>query len=667
MNKILFSFILLIVIQVTSAQAPNSFRYQAAIHDKYNNPITDEIEFEVVIFNDKNATIEVYRERQTATPDMNGLVAFSIGEGTTDDNFSDIIWANGPYYIQIFLDNEELSYSQLVSVPYAMHANTADALYNLQEPTLSNDPTTKSYVDRNDSLTIDSLTKALKIAKAENKAYADSLSITPKDLDITASGDTLNIGNQKIVIAGLSSQNSEAYKEQRVLGGSYNEKIISTLMCKDSSYIIIANTQSSNGDINNFKGDADIWVVKISSSLDVEWKKTLGGNDYDNGVLVLEESDGFLIGTTTESSDNDVSDQNGEFDIWLVKIDTEGTILWEHSYGGSKTEFLNAILPKDDGGYYIGATTYSEDGDIKHNNGESDIWVFETDSKQEITQSQTFGGISYDALVSMSKKDNQLVLFGSSSSNDGDILSNNGGLDFTKIVLNLNLEVQDQDCYGTASNDRLSNVVSTTGNTILAGTTLADNWDPESSATYKNIYLKCLGNNDWDKQLGGEDNDIIVDMKIRNDTLTILAQTASQTGDVTDNNGEYDIWVIQLSLAGDILKSITYGGRYNDYPKALITLDNGNWLIGAESESYDGDVNNNNGEKDVWLLELDHSLNIVSSNTYGGTYDESIEDIFWNNNKVIIFGTTSSNDYSITGLHDKPGKSNDVWILKTEF
>lgn len=670
MKKIIFTFLpLLFFLSITmTAQTPYAFRYQASIHDTYNNPITSDVEFKIVIYNDADATNEVYCENHIAQPDTNGLVAFSIGEGSTDDDFSSITWGNGPYYIQIIIDNEEISYSQLVSVPYAMHAQTADELYDLQEPINKNDPTTKYYVDINDSLKIDSLSKALEAALQLAKAYADSLAISPKDLVASVSGDSLVIGNKTIVISGLSSNNQEEYDSQLLLGGSYNESVTTTLRCSDSSIIVLATTESANGNVDDFKGDADIWVIKMTASLDIEWAKTLGGSNYDNGILIIEETDGFLIGATTESSDGDVSEQNGEFDLWLVKLNASGTISWEKSYGGSGTEFINAIIPKDDGGYYIGATSYSTGGDITYLNGESDIWILNIDENQNIINSQTIGGSSYDALVSMTLDNDELILFATSSSNDGDITSNNGNLDFVKITLNTNLAIQEQNCYGTTSNEQLCIIDEFTEGTLLCGHTFANNWSASSSASYKNIYLKRLGSNEWEEQFGGEKSDILVDVNITNDTITLLAQTSSQTEDISKNNGGSDIWLLQISPDGNITKNAVFGGTYDETPKVLKTLPNGGWLIGAESKSYDGDVNNNNGEKDVWLLKLDRNFNIISSNVYGGSYDETITDIqVISNNKAIIYGTTSSDDYGISGLHDKEGESNDIWILKTDI
>lgn len=637
MNQRLLTISTLLLLSVLlSAQVPFAFRYQASLRDKFNEPVNNEVTFDIKLFADNNAVDEIYSETHITEPDTNGLVAFSIGNGATNDDFSSITWAEGPYYIQVLLDNEEISYSQLVSVPYAMHAQTATELHNLQSPTETNDPATKGYVD--------------------------SLSLAPKDLETSSSGDTLTIGNTQIVIPGMSSNNADKYESQLVLGGSYNECLISTLQCNDGGFILLGMTQSGNGDVSDFKGDADIWVIKLSKELDIAWSKTLGGSSYDNAKLIIEEEDGYLVGGTTESNDGDVTSNNGEFDIWLVKLNLDGTMAWQNNYGGAGTEFLNDIIPLEEGGYIIGATTFSNGDDILWLNGECDIWIFELNISHSIINSKTFGGTKYDALLSMElNSDNSINLYGTSSSNDGEIVENNGSLDFVTIQVDRDLELIEQECYGESINEQLTYASST----LLAGNSFAENWSIGTGNEYKNIRIENISDSPWSKQLGGSNNDVFIDIVTKNDTIIILGQSASFDGDITNSNGGQDLWLIELLPNGDISKNTTLGGTYDESPKVIKPLSNGGWIIGGEAESSDGDLTLNAGQKDIWLIKTDKDFNIIWQESYGGSYTEILQDLFIiNDSEFVICGSTSSNDYSITGLHDKAGESSDIWVLK---
>lgn len=665
-----YSFLTLcfiIICSLTQAQVPFAFRYQASIRDSDNKPINEELVFNINLFGDANEGNLVYSETHVALPDTNGLVSFAIGEGLTNNDFSEIIWGDGPYFVQVLIDNEEISYSQLVSVPYAMHAQTASSLHDLQEPVLSNDPTTKAYVDNKMDSNIDSISNLSELTLLASKAYADSLALTPKDLDVTSSGDTLTIGGTQLLIPGMSSDNMEKYESQVLLGGSYNENIISAQLTTDNNIILLGTTESSDGDVSNSKGDIDIWVVKLNQSLEILWETTLGGSAYDNPSLLLEETDGYLIAGTTESSDGDVSSNNGEFDLWLVKITNEGELTWESTYGGAATEFMNAVIPKDNGGYYVGATTYSNGQDVEWLNGECDVWILDIDTEHNITNSKTIGGSKYESLSGMQiNADNELVLYISTSSDDGDMKDSQGELDYNVTTLNTSLEIQSQERYGSELNEQIVDHIETSKGELLIGNSFAEDWNPNASKQYKNIYLQMTGTYTWAKYLGGSKNDIIIDATVSNDTITLLGQSSSIDGDIEDCNGANDVWLMNIDTEGTVIKSNTIGGTYDESSKLIRSLPNGGWLIAAESESSDKDLVQNCGSKDIWVTYINKDLEIIWSQSFGGSYLEQVNDIIISSdNTIILCGTTASNDYSITGLHGQEDKNNDIWIIKT--
>lgn len=659
---------------ILMAQVPYAFRYQASIRNENNTPAYGELLFDINIYNDADASDNVYHETHVEQPDTNGLVAFSIGLGLSNTSFEDIVWATGPYYIQIMINGEEISYSQLISVPYAMHAQTASSLYDLQEPIKSNDPTTKLYVDSLATLNTINTTEALEESKSytaealeASKDYADSLAITPKDLDVAAAGDTLTIGSTSIIIPGMSSDNMEKYTTQRLLGGSYQEQAVACYSTSDDNIMVLGTTQSNNGDISKLNGEVDIFITKLNQDLDIIWAKTLGGSAYDNVKLMIEETDGYLIAGTTESSDGDVSINNGAFDIWLIKLSNDGDIVWEQTYGGAETEFISTLLPKDDGGYYVGGSTFStSSGDVGDNAGDSDIWIFELDNTHRIIQRNTIGGSNYDCLVAMEYDTNgNLKLYASSASNSQDITDNNGALDYVVLTLDNSLKVENSICYGSTKNEQLVAHYTINNGTILVGNSFSEEWSASSSKQHKNIFIQMTGASPWEHLIGGSLNDEVKDIAIRNDTIMILGHSSSQDEDITDAKGAYDIWVITLLTDGTLLSKKNFGGTYNDYAEKIKPLDTGGWMIIGNSESADSDLSSNAGGLDIWTLTLNNELNITDRETYGGSFEEKANNIlFLNDDTYIIYGTTSSDDFSITGLHDMAGKSSDIWLLK---
>ncbi|MCK4663320.1 MAG: hypothetical protein KAT68_10670, partial [Bacteroidales bacterium] len=129
-------FTILVAVLVTAtlwAQSPEKMSYQAVVRDASDNLITNTyVGMQISILQGSADGTAVYVETQTPTTNANGLITIEIGEGTTTDDFSVINWANGPYFIKTETDPAVgINYtitgtSQLLSVPYALHAKTAE-------------------------------------------------------------------------------------------------------------------------------------------------------------------------------------------------------------------------------------------------------------------------------------------------------------------------------------------------------------------------------------------------------------------------------------------------------------------------------------------------------------------------------------------------------------
>ncbi|HRX68301.1 MAG TPA: hypothetical protein P5200_08015, partial [Tenuifilaceae bacterium] len=121
---------------VVTAQLPEKMSYQAVVRNSNNQPVTNQlIGMQISIIQGSVNGAGIYVETQSPTSNSNGLISLVIGEGTVQSgNFSSINWANGPYFIKTETDpsggtNYTISgTSQLLSVPYALHAKTAETL-----------------------------------------------------------------------------------------------------------------------------------------------------------------------------------------------------------------------------------------------------------------------------------------------------------------------------------------------------------------------------------------------------------------------------------------------------------------------------------------------------------------------------------------------------------
>ena len=138
MKKIFTIVVSLILMNSVFAQAPEKMSSQAVVRNSSNSlVVTQTIGMQISILKGSTTGTIVFAETQTPTTNANGLMSLEIGTGTIiSGNFAAINWTNGPYFIKTETDptggtNYTITgINQLLSVPYALHAKTADNAIN---------------------------------------------------------------------------------------------------------------------------------------------------------------------------------------------------------------------------------------------------------------------------------------------------------------------------------------------------------------------------------------------------------------------------------------------------------------------------------------------------------------------------------------------------------
>jgi len=106
------------------------------------------------------------------------------------------------------------------------------------------------------------------------------------------------------------------------------------------------------------------------------WQRTLGGSDLDVSFSIQQTIDkGYIIAGFSSSNDGDVSGNHGDYDYWIVKLTSTGELDWQKSLGGSGFDFAESIQQTTDGGYIIAGCSESNDGDVSENHGSRDYWI----------------------------------------------------------------------------------------------------------------------------------------------------------------------------------------------------------------------------------------------------------------------------------------------------
>ncbi|GAB3915138.1 hypothetical protein GCM10028803_61540 [Larkinella knui] len=401
---------------------------------------------------------------------------------------------------------------------------------------------------------------------------------------------------------------------QKTFGGTnldYGRAIKPT---SDGGYVVAGETKSNNGNVSGNHGDNDAWVVRLNAFGNIVWQKAIGGTGYDFTNAIIPTPDkGFVVAASTFSNNGDVSGNHGESDFWVVKLNSTGGIVWQKALGGTGIEYARAITTTTDGGFVVIGETLSNDGDVSGNHGGGDIWVVRLNSTGGIVWQKTIGGSGSEGATAITATvDGGFVVTGQTSSNDGDVSGNHGGQ--------------------------------------------SDAWV---------VKLSGSGNVVWQKALGGSSTqaDIALAITLTADNgLMVAGTTTSDDGDVLGNHGKQDAWVVQLNDQGKLIWQKTLGGTGDDIANAITTTADGGFLVAGSTNSNDGDVSGfQGGILDFWVIKLTRLGQLSWQKCLGGTDEESVFSIaLASDGGYAMAGYTGSTNGNVTGNHGE----RDFWVVK---
>ncbi len=174
---------------------------------------------------------------------------------------------------------------------------------------------------------------------------------------------------------------------ERVIGGLNRDRGIFVSPTSDGGYVAVGLTRSFG------EGDDDIYLVRTDATGNVLWTQTYGGPETDNGWSVHESAGGLVLAGFTKSFGM------GGFDCYLIRTDLEGEMQWSKTFGGEDNDRCWALLPASDGGYVLVGETTS------FGSGAEDCYLIKTDASGNEVWSKTFGGEKGDRCFSITQAD----------------------------------------------------------------------------------------------------------------------------------------------------------------------------------------------------------------------------------------------------------------------
>lgn len=220
-------------------------------------------------------------------------------------------------------------------------------------------------------------------------------------------------------------------------------------------------------------GVGEFWGHKLDANGTREWRRYFGGTNNDRAYATVQTDDGgILMVGASESNDFDISDPKGSYDFWAVRLDAQGSFLWEQSYGGSEIDIAYAVTKTPDGNYLIAGDTRSTDGDVTNFKGNADVWLVKINDQGTLLWEKTLGGTGFDSARAITTSPNGFALTGTSRSTDIDVTENNGQNDIWVAIVSDTGDLQNQLVFGGNDIDFGYGIASNPqGSIIVAGDT----------------------------------------------------------------------------------------------------------------------------------------------------------------------------------------------------
>ncbi|MCK4585136.1 T9SS type A sorting domain-containing protein [candidate division WOR-3 bacterium] len=352
---------------------------------------------------------------------------------------------------------------------------------------------------------------------------------------------------------------------------------------------------------------------------DTLWTRTYGGDSTDFGESIQQTTDGGYIAVGYTKSNS-----AGGYDVWLLKLDSNGDTLWTRRFGGIYDDYGGSVEQTNDGGYIIVGATESFGA------GHADVWLLKTDVDGDTIWTKTYGDTSWDYGYSVQQTSDGGYIIAGSGGNDEDVYliktDSMGDTLWTKMYGDTNWD------YGSSVR-QISD-----GGYIVAGTT----WLLGGGDVYL-IKTDSNGDSVWSKHYGGSDLDEGYSV-----CKTSLESTEHYiTAGVSENNYWHQVILTKTDEFGGTCWVQFYGQYYSDDGGYSVQeVSDGNYVVAGFSDSM--------GVGGVYLIKIKHNSDLLWETTYGPPFSVGR-----------ALQETSDAGYVIAGYKETAGNY-DVYIIKTK-
>jgi len=356
---------------------------------------------------------------------------------------------------------------------------------------------------------------------------------------------------------------------QKTFGGNSYDYAYSIQQATDSGYIVAGYSTS-------FDWPDNVYILKLDSNGNLAWQRTYGGSGYDFGFSVDQTTDGgyIVVGGTS-------SFKVSNLDVYLLKLNSDGSLAWQNTFGGNIDDYALSVQQTTDGGYIVAGVTGLFES------GSSDAYVLKLDSDGSLEWQKTFGGSGNDWASSIQQTtDGGYIVAGVTTSFGA------GDCDVYVLKINPDGSLAWEKTFGGNGEDQAASIQQTTdGGYIVAGVTTS------FGASGYDVYVLKLnsdGSLAWQKTYGGSGSDLANSIQQTTDGGYIVAGNTWPFG-----AGNYDVCVLKLNSDGSLAWQKTFGGEGQDQAYSIQQTTGGGYIVAGCTQSFGA------GNYDVYILKLD--------------------------------------------------------------
>ncbi|MGE8431508.1 T9SS type A sorting domain-containing protein [Chryseobacterium joostei] len=337
----------------------------------------------------------------------------------------------------------------------------------------------------------------------------------------------------------LNQQGEQVW--EKYLSGQNHDYLSATVSTQEGGFLLAGTSFSGKGldKKDESKGGSDIWMVRLNEFGDELWQKTLGTASDEQARAVVQTIDlGFFVAGNVQNS----SKGYGSKDAWIIRLDKNGKELSQQILGGKGSDEVEKMIPTKDGGVLIGIYSRSSVGGTKktENSGEGDYWIVKLDKMGKIEWEKNYGGKADDHLRALALTSTGYLIGGESRSerSGNKTVGIEEGTDLWLIALNERGEEQWQKSYNFKNRDIMMGMSvihsaddKTSKGILLGGYTQAEGRIEKDDETFWMLYLDQDGNEQWRKHIIGENRkkeERLSDIKLGRDGSIILAGTSAE-------------------------------------------------------------------------------------------------------------------------------------------